>query len=410
MEFRKFGTKRKKNSLFSKCPLLLICIVFFLFLEAGSAVIAVSAGKMTLGGYLTHHMKEPGWTEYLTEFRAGGMDGLLETFLGQSEKVQNDQQMVQYNTSDVSGNQNTFGCGVSSNDPHKNLTMQPSVSGNNQVNGGKSSGTVSGNELVAGSVSGNEPVAGSVSGNGQVTGSVSDNEQPHKYGVTNFLTYTPVQVSSPYFQDRGKTAQTTDCNYQKADDSYFSDAAFIGDSRTLGLHDYSGWKNLADFYCDSGFSLYQWSRDDQIADQETGKKTDFLTAFSGKKYGKIYIMVGMNDLGYGNTQQFQGRLQKMISELEQLQPNAMIYLMANLHMAASKSNLSEAYNNVNLNDKNAAMAELADGIHTVYLDANPLFTDEQGNLKAELTFDGFHLYATGYVQWADFIKNHTVII
>lgn len=45
--------------------------------------------------------------------------------------------------------------------------------------------------------------------------------------------------------------------------------------------------------------------------------------------------------------------------------------MGNLHMAESKNDMNSVYNNVSLNAKNVAMAMLADGVTTFYLDANP---------------------------------------
>ena len=68
-----------------------------------------------------------------------------------------------------------------------------------------------------------------------------------------------------------------------------------------------------------------------------------------------------------------------------------------------------ADNNVNINDKNAAAASLADGTNIFYLDSNPMFTDEEGFLKADLTFDGVHLYANNYEAWKEFFMEHGVV-
>ena len=53
-------------------------------------------------------------------------------------------------------------------------------------------------------------------------------------GVTEFLSYEPSDVKSPYFKDPGKKALTTTYPYETVDRAYFQDAAFIGDSRTTG--------------------------------------------------------------------------------------------------------------------------------------------------------------------------------
>lgn len=236
-----------------------------------------------------------------------------------------------------------------------------------------------------------------------------DNLEENQVGVTKFQEYKPAKINSPYYTDRGKIALTTEYKYQKVDDNYFTDAAFIGDSRTLGLYDYSGWNKKADFYCESGFSLFQWTRGEKVTFQNTGKKVDLKSALKKKKYGKVYLMFGMNDLGYGNSEKYAEWLSEMVNMVKETQPAAIIYLMGNLHMSKDKDNMKTEFNNVNVNDKNVSMALLADGITSFYLDCNPVFTDKKGYLKSDLTFDGCHLYGYCYTEWTDFIKEHAVI-
>ena len=233
-------------------------------------------------------------------------------------------------------------------------------------------------------------------------------ETEGKAGVTKFTTYPPTQVSSKYYSDPGKIALTTEFDYQTiTDDSYFDDAAFIGDSRMLGLNDYSGWSG-ADFFCDNGFCTYDWQNGKEVTFQRTHKKMTVEDAMSLKHYTKIYLMIGMNDCGYGTTQDFKTRLSGMVSMIEEKQPDAIIYLLANLHVSQAKAQGAPIFNNVDINDKNVAIGECADGIRTFYLDYNGLYTDEKGLLKQELTFDGAHLYAKNYKPWLDYIKSHVV--
>ncbi len=95
-------------------------------------------------------------------------------------------------------------------------------------------------------------------------------------------------------------------------------------------------------------------------------------------------------------------------QIREWQPDAVIYVMANLHVSREKNSPETEFNNININDKNAAAALLANGKDIFYLDANPLFTDEEGYLKEELTFDGVHLYAQHYDAWRQFLLEHAV--
>lgn len=226
-------------------------------------------------------------------------------------------------------------------------------------------------------------------------------------GSTIFETYEPVETNSIYFKDAGKVALTTRYDYTKVDEAYFEDAAFLGDSRTMGISDYAGLD--ADFYCENGMTIYKLLGEKGVTYQKTGEKVDLTQVLQQKKYGKIYIMLGMNELGYRNTEYFLEEYRAVLTQIRQWQPQAIIFIMANLHVSQAKNNLETEFNNININSKNAAAASLADGRDIFYLDSNPLFTDENGLLKEELTFDGVHLYANNYPVWKDFLMEHGVV-
>ena len=226
-------------------------------------------------------------------------------------------------------------------------------------------------------------------------------------GVTEFEFYEPMEIDSPYYSDAGKIALTTEYPYTKESISYFKDAVFLGDSRTLGISDYAGLDET-DFYCDSGMTIFKLLEDSGVTYQKTGNKENITTVLQQKKYGKIYIMLGMNELGYGNTDMYLEQYRKVVDQIREWQPDAIIYIMANLHVSREKNNLETEFNNININDKNAASALLANGTDIFYLDANPLFTDSEGFLNAELSFDGVHLYAQHYDMWREFLLEHAV--
>jgi len=45
-----------------------------------------------------------------------------------------------------------------------------------------------------------------------------------------------------------------------------------------------------------------------------------------KKYGKIYFMVGINELGTGNTGTFQKAYERVLRKFQKWQPDAVIYI------------------------------------------------------------------------------------
>lgn len=232
-------------------------------------------------------------------------------------------------------------------------------------------------------------------------------EEEALVGETVFVEYPPVETNSIYYEDVGKIALTTDYPYTTVGEDYFQDAAFLGDSRTMGISDYAGLE--ADFYCENGMTIYKLLGEKGVIWQKTGEKVDLRQVLQQKQYGKIYIMLGMNELGYGDTEYFREHYQAVLEQIREWQPQAIIFLMANLHVSEKKNNLETEFNNININAKNAAAASLADGIDVFYLDSNPYFTDENGLLKSDLTFDGVHLYANNYADWKNFLMEHGVV-
>ena len=227
-------------------------------------------------------------------------------------------------------------------------------------------------------------------------------------GVTEFLSYEPSDVKSPYFKDPGKKALTTTYPYETVDRAYFQDAAFIGDSRTIGLFDYAGFDG-ADFYADNGFCAYLWKKKGQVTLQNTHQKVVLEEALSQKQYGKIYLMVGMNDCGYGTTETFKETLEEMIQMIEDRQPNAIIFLTAIMNVTKEKDEQQDLFTKVHINAKNVAIAECANGINRFYLDYNDLYEDEEGYLRATDSFDGVHLYGSKYGPLIQFFLEHGII-
>ena len=234
----------------------------------------------------------------------------------------------------------------------------------------------------------------------------TDETKGNKKGITKFEIYDPQEIDSIYYSDAGKVALTTEYPYTKENIGYFHDAAFLGDSRTLGISDYAGLEE-ADFYCDSGMMIFKLL-EEKVTYQKTGEKVDLNQVLQEKQYGKIYIMLGMNELGYGNTETYLEQYRKVLNQIKEWQPHAIIYVMANLHVSREKNNMETEFNNININDKNAASAQLANGTDIFYLDVNPLFTDRDGFLNADLSFDGVHLYAQHYDVWREFLLEHAV--
>lgn len=227
-------------------------------------------------------------------------------------------------------------------------------------------------------------------------------------GETKFLEHKKKKTDSRYYSDPGKTALTTEFSYQKVDKSYFDDAVFIGDSRTVGMQDYSGLDN-AQFFAKTGMNVYDILEDKFITDPKTGDEVSVAHMLKTYRYGKIYFMVGINELGTGNTGTFQKAYERVLRKFRKWQPDAVIYIQGIIPVSKVKAAGDEIFNNININDKNVAIAQLADGKNIFYLDVSKKLTDKGGYLKADYTFDEVHMYAQYYGLWTDYLTSHAVV-
>lgn len=180
---------------------------------------------------------------------------------------------------------------------------------------------------------------------------------------------------------------------------YFADALLIGDSRTVGLSEYGGLTG-ADFFASIGMSVFNVN-EETVSVPGTGKVllADLLAA---KQYGKIYVMLGINEIGYP-FEQITEQYEKLVKQIQSAQPEAILYVCANLHVAASRSDADPVYNNANLNRLNQAIAAWADQKQVFYIDVNECFDDASGNLDAQYTSDASHVLGKYYKVWAEWL-------
>ena len=184
---------------------------------------------------------------------------------------------------------------------------------------------------------------------------------------------------------------------------YFNDALFIGDSRTVGIMEYGNLNN-ATFFANNGLSVYN-VREKVVSSPKIGKLTleELLT---NKKFSKIYIMLGINELGY-NLNQNTKKYLELIEYIMKKQPDSIIYIEANLHVTNKKSSTDKVFNNKNIDLFNNSIKKLADNKKIFYIDINEKFNDGKGNLAAEYTSDQVHIYAKYYKEWSDWIIKNT---
>lgn len=204
--------------------------------------------------------------------------------------------------------------------------------------------------------------------------------------------------------DMSVEAVSYSVEYYHADHHYFDDALFIGDSRTVGLYEYGNLGN-AEVFADSGMSIYKVSEEEFAL--RNGEKITLDEALQSRVFGKIYVMLGINELGYDFDQTVK-KYGELLDRISSLQPDSLLFAEANLHITKEKADQSDLFNNENIDRFNEAVSSFADGQHIFYLDVNPVFDDEEGCLNKEYTSDGAHILGKYYADWAEFILQNAV--
>ncbi len=194
--------------------------------------------------------------------------------------------------------------------------------------------------------------------------------------------------------------------FTTVDESYFTDALFIGDSRLQGFGFWSGIP--ATYYCATGFQLYKYETANVV--QTENGKVPIFQAMPYDAFTKIYIKVGLNELGYGTEENFEKTYAELIAKLREYEPRAIIYVHGILPVTAKKSETDKAHNNPNILVRNAALEQFAKSQKAYYLDAGPAVSDEEGNLRPEMTGDGIHLKPEYMKVWKDYLCSHAIVI
>lgn len=190
------------------------------------------------------------------------------------------------------------------------------------------------------------------------------------------------------------------------EDTYFDGAVFLGDSRTEGLSLYSGLKT-GHFYTavgatvESVFSKNAW-------ETESGDKIPLLDAVAEQECDKIYVMLGINELGWTKTKTFHDQYAKLIDRLREDHPEAKIVLQSIPPVSAKQEAKKTYVNNERIAVYNEVIRTLAEEKACYFLDVAACLTGEDGLLPKDLNFDGIHLNPAGCRIWLGCLRTHSL--
>lgn len=269
---------------------------------------------------------------------------------------------------------------------------------------GQSTGTVS----VSENLPGKDVQTGDTVSDGNDADPMTDTtESPDMGEASGTETVTGTEIQDPAVTDSTEEIPQ-EVVYHTVDDSYFDDAVFIGDSRTVGLYEYGGLEETSTFYASTGLTIYKMFDSAIVPVPGQKKKITVEEALSEKQFAKIYLMIGINEMGTGTVESFMKAYVEAVQHLQELQPDAVIYLQAIMKVTAERSGQGDYITNEGIEARNEEIARLADDRKIFFLDVNPEICDETGGMVASYTYDGVHLKAQYIPIWLDFLKEHAV--
>lgn len=204
-------------------------------------------------------------------------------------------------------------------------------------------------------------------------------------------------------------------------DSYFDDAVFIGDSVSLKLTKYitaqrnAGKTDLgkAQFLTigNMGSGNAQKSMEDETCVLPTynGQKMYLEDSVAAMGAKKVYIMLGMNDVGLYGVEDSVANMTSLLAKIKEKSPEASIFVQSATPIVAGKE--KGTWNNENFLLYNEKLLEMCKEKGYYYVDVSSVMRLEDGSLKPEFCSDpdnmGVHFSDVGCQSWIDYLYTHT---
>ena len=232
--------------------------------------------------------------------------------------------------------------------------------------------------------------SGSELSDSSASGQVSDSSQSSE---SSSVSESESSQSAEPASSSKAPSSTASSSAAVAGDSYFSDTLFVGDSLTNGLYLY-GDINTADYCFETSATAASITT-----------VTPLLSKLSEKKYGKIYILLGVNEMGLPASQ-YINNYKKLLQTIRSYQPNAAIYIQTILPTNPSMTWSASIFSVKNVTEKNSRLKQLAAEESAHLVDTYSAYANDKGEMPAEYCRDGVHPREKYYKYWCEYLRSH----
>lgn len=203
--------------------------------------------------------------------------------------------------------------------------------------------------------------------------------------------------------EEGKSEETTP---NKGTNVKFDETvAFIGDSRTQGFIMYNGLKDVQD-YSYVGL-MVDTAVSKKFVKTSNGEKITLLEDMKGKNIKRVYIMLGVNELGWSYPQVFKSKYKELIKEIKKIKPDAQIYVQSIIPVTKSRDKSDKYFNNTRIEQYNKLVKEVASEENVEYLNVQSALVNSESYLPEETSPDGIHIGKSYCEKWLEYLKNNS---
>lgn len=192
----------------------------------------------------------------------------------------------------------------------------------------------------------------------------------------------------------------------RVDDSYFADAAFLGNSLMDGLRLF-GKLEYGDFYSGTSASVVSVNTVRDYRAKEGDEPCTRLDALLRKQYNKIYVIFGINELGF-HIDGFIDIYSELLAQIAEGEPDALIYVLSLTPITEKRDASDDIFTRERILAFNEAVKAMAERDGYIYLDLYDALVGEDGWLPENQASDGIHFTPGKYIEWAEFLRTHVV--
>ena len=179
----------------------------------------------------------------------------------------------------------------------------------------------------------------------------------------------------------------------------FSQVAFIGDSRTQGFMLYSGITD-ATYFTETGLTVNDVVEKPLIDETKT-----IIECLKDNNFERVYIMLGINELGWAYAQSFESAYNRMLDEIIAACPETELVLQTIMPVNRElMKNPKDYVNNERIKEFNAIIEKISNDRQIKRIDTHSIMCDQNGDLYIQASTDGIHLNVEFCQRWAKFIK------